>query len=192
MDEMISRRMLLRTSAATGLGSVASSFFAQTGAVAQGDAAVPVPAPRIARFERMAFGMFVHWGLYAQIGRGEWAKNNQKISTEEYMKLMKTFTAKDFDGRHYARLAKRAGMKYITLTSRHHDGFSLYDTRGMSPFDVTHTPAKRDLIRDRPDPRLRHGLPRRRHPPDAVLHHAGLVRAALQQRLPRLPGLPPQ
>ncbi len=112
------------------------------------DKPIPVPAPRIARFERLGFGMFVHWGLYAQIGRGEWAKNNQKIPTPEYMKLMETFTAKDFSGRALAKLAKRAGMKYITLTSRHHDGFSLYDTRGLSKLDVTHTPAKRDLIKD--------------------------------------------
>ena len=103
--------------------------------------AVPAPAPRIARFERMGFGMFVHWGLYSQIGRGEWAKHFQKIPTDEYMKLMKTFTAKDFSGREFARLAKRAGMKYITLTSRHHDGFSLYDTRGLSLYDATKTPA---------------------------------------------------
>ena len=109
---------------------------------------IPVPAPRIQRFERMGFGMFVHWGLYSQIGRGEWAKSFQKIPTGDYMKRMKTFTAKDFSGRDYARLAKRAGMKYITLTSRHHDGFSLYDTRGLSPYDVTRTPARRDLIRD--------------------------------------------
>jgi len=109
---------------------------------------VPDPAPRIARFERLAFGMFVHWGLYSQLGRGEWVKHMERIPTAEYMRLMETFTAKDFRGRDYARLAKRAGMKYITLTSRHHDGFSLYDTRGLSPYDVTRTPAKRDLIRD--------------------------------------------
>ena len=116
---------------------------------AQSDSqAIPVPAPRVARFERMGFGMFVHWGLYSQIGKGEWAKHFQKIPTDEYMKLMKTFTAKDFNGREWARTAKRAGMKYITLTSRHHDGFSLYDTRGLSPYDATKTPAKRDLIKE--------------------------------------------
>ncbi len=126
---------------AVGVAAVAASGKADS-------QSIPVPAPRIARFERMGFGMFVHWGLYSQIGRGEWAKHFQKIPTGEYMKLMKTFTAKDFSGREFARLAKRAGMKYITLTSRHHDGFSLYDTRGLSPHDVTKTPAKRDLIRD--------------------------------------------
>ena len=143
----MTRRTVLKSSAAAGLGALALGEDAAPARAAE-DAAVPTPSPRVARFERMAFGMFVHWGLYAQIGRGEWAKNNQKIPTDEYMKLMKTFTAKDFSGREYARMAKRAGMKYITLTSRHHDGFSLYDTRGLSQYDVTHTPAKRDLIRD--------------------------------------------
>ena len=137
---MMSRRVMLKKSAA-GVAAVAAADSAS-------GQAIPKPEPRIARFERMGFGMFVHWGLYSQIGRGEWAKHYQQIPTDEYIKLMKTFTAKDFSGREFARLAKRAGMKYITLTSRHHDGFSLYDTRGLSPHDVTHTPAKRDLIRD--------------------------------------------
>jgi len=139
----LTRRTLLKTTAAAGLANAAAP-----GTAAQEERPIPVPAPRVARFERMGFGMFVHWGLYSQIGRGEWAKHFQKLPTEEYMQLMKTFTAKDFSGRDWARQARRAGMKYITLTSRHHDGFSLYDTRGLSPYDVTHTPAKRDLIRD--------------------------------------------
>src|SRR5687767_14024280 len=136
------RRALLQTTSLARLGGLALP------AAAQEEKPIPVPSPRVARFERMGFGMFVHWGLYSQLGRGEWAKHFQKLPTDEYMKLMKTFTAKDFSGRDYARLAKRAGMKYITLTSRDHDGFSLYDTRGLSQYDVTHTPAKRDLIRD--------------------------------------------
>jgi alpha-L-fucosidase len=145
----INRRTFLKTSAAvSSIGALATEATAQTAPAVADNRPVPLPAPRIARFERMAFGMFVHWGLYSQIGRGEWAKNNQKIPTDEYMKLMKTFTAKDFSGRKFARMAKAAGMKYITLTSRHHDGFSLYDTRGLSKYDVMHTPAKRDLIRN--------------------------------------------
>lgn len=112
------------------------------------DQAIPTPAPRIARFEDLAFGMFVHWGLYSQVGRGEWIQNSLGTKSEEYLKLMKTFTAKDFDAKKLVKAAKRAGMKYITHTSRHHEGFSLYDTRGLSKLDVTHTPAKRDLIKE--------------------------------------------
>lgn len=108
----------------------------------------PTPSARVKAFEQMAYGMFVHWGLYSQRGRGEWTMNMHGVAKAEYAKLMKSFTAKDFDGRELARLARRAGMKYITLTSRHHDGFSLYDTRGLSDWDVTHTPAGRDLIKD--------------------------------------------
>jgi alpha-L-fucosidase len=112
------------------------------------DSADPDPAPRIARFESLAFGMFVHWGLYSGLGRGEWAMHLHRIPKPEYMARMKSFTARDFSGREIAKVAKSAGMKYVTLTSRHHDGFSLYDTRGLSPLDVTGTPAGRDLIAD--------------------------------------------
>jgi alpha-L-fucosidase len=109
---------------------------------------IPEPSARVARFESLAFGLFVHWGLYAQLGAGEWAKHHRGMPTDEYMLLMQTFTARDFSGKELARAARRGGMRYATLTSRHHDGFSLYDTRGLSPYDVTHTPAGRDLIAD--------------------------------------------
>lgn len=106
------------------------------------------PSDRVRRFEDMAFGLFVHWGLYSQLGAGEWVKKLHGIDLARYMELMKTFTAKDFSGQALARVAKSAGMRYVTLTSRHHDGFSLYDTGGLSPYDVTKTPAGRDLIED--------------------------------------------
>ena len=108
--------------------------------------AVPIPAPRIARFEKMGYGMFIHWGLYAQLGQGEWVQHLRKIPMDEYAKLKDTFTAEGFDGRKIAATAKAAGMQYITLTSRHHDGFSLYDTKGLSDHDAPHSPAGRDLV----------------------------------------------
>lgn len=107
---------------------------------------VPKPEPRVARFERLAFGMFVHWGLYSQMGKGEWIQHLARIPRREYEKLRETFTAADFDARALARLAREAGMRYITLTTRHHEGFSLYDTRGLSDFDAPHSPAGRDLV----------------------------------------------
>ena len=109
---------------------------------------IPTPEPRIQRFEKLAYGMFMHWGLYSQLGRGEWVMHIEKIPARDYKKLKETFTAKDFDSRAIARVARKAGMKYITLTSRHHEGFSLYDTRGLSDYDVMHSPAGRDLIAD--------------------------------------------
>jgi len=104
------------------------------------------PADRIIRFENLAYGMFIHWGLYSLIGRGEWAQEHEKISKNEYIKLANKFTAKDFDSVAIAKLAKEAGMKYICLTTRHHDGFSLYDTKGLCEFDAPHSAAGRDLI----------------------------------------------
>ena len=108
--------------------------------------AIPKPLPRIARFENLAYGLFLHWGLYSQLGAGEWIFLNRQIPKKEYNKLTSTFTAADFDARAWARLAKAAGMKYITLGTRHHEGFSLYDTRGLSTFDAPHSAARRDLV----------------------------------------------
>ncbi len=107
---------------------------------------IPQPEPRVARFERMAFGLFLHWGLYSQRGRGEWIQHLGPLPLEEYETLKDTFTAEAFDARAIARLAKEAGMRYIVLTSRHHDGFSLYDTRGLNDYDAPHSAAGRDLI----------------------------------------------
>jgi len=110
--------------------------------------AIPVPEKRILDFEEMGFGMFVHWGLYSQMGRGEWAKYLYNIPQEEYGKLADTFTASKFDAQKMAQIAKKAGVKYITLTTRHHDGFSLYDTKGLNTYDAPHSAAGRDLIRE--------------------------------------------
>jgi alpha-L-fucosidase len=109
---------------------------------------LPAPEPRHERFEKLAYGMFIHWGLYSQLGQGEWIQNIRHMPTQEYAKLKDSFTAKDFDGHRLAALAREAGMRYITLTTRHHDGFSLYDTQGLCDYDATHSPAARDLVRE--------------------------------------------
>ena len=103
--------------------------------------AIPTPAPRIARFEKMGYGMFIHWGLYAHLGQGEWVQHLRNVPMDEYAQLKEKFTAEEFDGRKIASIARAAGMKYITLTSRHHDGFSLYDTKGLSDHDATWSPS---------------------------------------------------
>lgn len=107
---------------------------------------LPEPEPRVARFEKLAFGLFIHWGLYSLLGRGEWVMSEEQIDVNEYHKLADRFTAEDFDAQAIARLAQQAGIRYITLTTRHHDGFSLYDTRGLDNFDSLHSLAKRDLV----------------------------------------------
>lgn len=108
----------------------------------------PKPLPRIEHFEKLAYGLFLHYGLYSQLGRGEWVMFHEKIPVETYRKLTASFAAKEFDGRKIARLAKEGGMKYACLTTRHHDGFSLYDTRGLNDYDAPHSSAKRDLVAD--------------------------------------------
>ena len=110
--------------------------------------AIPVPEKRVLAFEEFGFGMFIHWGLYSQLGKGEWIQHIGGIPKEEYVKLQDTFTASKFDGHKIARVAKKAGAKYITLTTRHHEGFSLYDTKGLNTYDAPHSPAGRDLVRD--------------------------------------------
>lgn len=119
-----------------------------------------IPEKRISDFEKMGFGMFIHWGLYSQIGKGEWYfKNNKEAPPmSEYSKLKDTFTAEDFDAEKIVLMAKNAGCKYITLTTRHHEGFSLYDTCGLSDFDAPHSPAGRDLIREFVDACNKYGI----------------------------------
>ncbi len=110
--------------------------------------AAPSALPRVTRFEKLGFGLFLHYGLYSQIGEGEWIQNRRQQSPEEYAKLMDSFTAERFDGRAIARLAREVGMRYACLTTRHHEGFSLYDTRGLNSFDAPNAPAGRDLVLD--------------------------------------------
>ncbi|MBE6563008.1 MAG: alpha-L-fucosidase [Ruminococcaceae bacterium] len=110
--------------------------------------AIPVPEKRIAEFENFGFGMFIHWGIYSQMGMGEWVMNIAGIPKDEYKKLADTFTASKYDARKWVKIAKAAGMKYMTLTTRHHDGFSLYDTCGLCDYDAPHYLNGRDLVRE--------------------------------------------
>ena len=100
---------------------------------------------RVKNFETMGFGMFVHFGIYSQLGRGEWIRNN--MTREDYEPIYKTFNPKPTWAKELAAAAKGAGCRYITLTSRHHDGYSLYDTCGLSDYDAPHS-CGRDLIRE--------------------------------------------
>ena len=113
---------------------------------------------RISDFEDKAFGMFVHWGAYSVLGRGEWAKNICNIGDEEYDELARGFEGRAFDAEKLVMLAKNAGMKYITFTARHHDGFSLYDTKGLSDYDSMHSRAKRDFVREFVDACNKHDI----------------------------------
>lgn len=96
-------------------------------------------------FEKLGFGMFVHFGLYSVLGKGEWAKQCLSISNEHYESLREKFNPASDWADQLVSIAKQAGCNYITLTTRHHDGFSLYDTCGLNTYDAPHT-CGRDLV----------------------------------------------
>jgi len=113
------------------------------------------------------FGMFIHWGVYAVPagthngkitgGPSEWLMQSLKVPTSEYMKFADGFTADKYDPAAWAKLAKQAGMKYIVITSRHHDGFGLWDS-SVSDWDVRASPAGRDLLKPLADAARAEGL----------------------------------
>ncbi len=96
-------------------------------------------------FKDARFGLFLHYGLYSQLGRGEWVQLREKIPVAEYAKLKDTFTAEDFDADAIAELALAAEMRYVNITSRHHDSFCLFRTK-QTDFNSVNSPAQRDLI----------------------------------------------
>lgn len=100
----------------------------------------------------LRFGMFIHWGLYSILGRGEWAMFSEPIDKDEYRRLTDSFTAERFDAHMWAHTAKKAGMKYMVLTTRHHDGFSLWDSpASRGQFTSMHAAARRDFVREYAD-----------------------------------------
>lgn len=100
-------------------------------------------------FEKHEFGMFVHFGLYSVLGRGEWAHSNcPDVDSAEYEKLKDSFNPDPDWAPSLVKTAKAAGCKYITLTTRHHDGFSLYDNSPLNDYDAPHSRCGRDLVRE--------------------------------------------
>ncbi|WOH18393.1 alpha-L-fucosidase [Paenarthrobacter sp. GOM3] len=96
-------------------------------------------------FEEARLGMFVHWGLYALPARHEWVMNREELSVEAYEQYFRRFDPDLYDPREWARAARQAGMKYVVLTTKHHDGFCLWDS-ALTEYKATNTPAGRDLI----------------------------------------------
>ena len=104
-----------------------------------------LPEEEKAWFVNDRFGMFVHWGLYALPARHEWVKNREEISDEDYQPYFDHFDPDLYDPRDWARRARAAGMKYVVLTSKHHEGFCLWDTK-FTDYKVTNTPHGKDLL----------------------------------------------
>jgi len=113
---------------------------------------------RMAWWREARFGLFIHWGLYAipagewkgRTQYGEWIRNRAEIPLEEYDKFIDQFNPVKFDARKWVRLANNAGMKYIVITSKHHDGFGLFDSKETG-FDVMATPFRRDILKELAD-----------------------------------------
>ena len=111
----------------------------------------------LAWFQDARFGMFIHWGLYSLIGKQEWVMHTDRIPVPEYEKLVPQFNPTRFDADAWVRTAAEAGQKYIVITSRHHDGFSMYDT-ALSDYKVTNTPFRRDPLAELAEACTRHGV----------------------------------
>src|SRR5215467_8963671 len=112
---------------------------------------------RMSWFRQSRFGMFIHWGLYAVPagewqgkkidGIGEWIMNSAHIPVADYEKLAAQFNPVKFDAQEWVRIAKDAGMKYIVITSKHHDGFAMFNS-AVSSYDIVDaTPYKRDIMK---------------------------------------------
>ena len=125
------------------LGLLNLTNAAQT--VAGGPAASNLAARRA--FQDAKFGMFIHWGVYSVLGDGEWVMQNHKIPISEYEKLAPQFEPSKFDAAEWVALAKAAGMKYIVITSKHHDGFAMFDSHVSDWTIVQRTPWKKDPLK---------------------------------------------
>ena len=98
------------------------------------------------RFADGRFGIFLHWGLYALLGQGEWVMTNQDIDYREYEKLAGAFCPAAFDAKAWVTAFREAGARYVCFTTRHHDGFSMFRT-AQSPYNVADaTPFGRDVV----------------------------------------------
>jgi alpha-L-fucosidase len=98
-------------------------------------------------FQDARFGLFIHWGVYSVLGDGEWVMNNRKMTVEEYEKLPAKFNPTEFNVKEWVALAKAAGMKYITITSKHHDGFAMWDSKVSDWTVAKRTPYKKDVLK---------------------------------------------
>lgn len=149
------RKYIALMSAAAGAAAIGSTHPDTT--LAQEprpvDAGAPTTSTVADRQRRMAwwhaakFGMFIHWGLYSTLGRHEWVMENEGIPVKEYESLADKFKPKPSAARDWARLAKRAGMKYMVMTTKHHEGFCNFDSK-LTDYCATKRGPGRDLVRE--------------------------------------------
>lgn len=128
--------------------------FAAGGAVA----ASPTSTARTEWWRQARFGMFIHWGVYAVPADGEWHQYNHRMQVADYEKYPPLFNPNHFDAHAWVKAAKDAGMRYIVVTSKHHDGFSMFDTRQSDYSVVRATPWRHDPLKDLADECRRQGM----------------------------------
>jgi len=109
---------------------------------------IPPLDQRAAWFREARFGLFIHWGVYSIVGKGEWLQETAKIPTKEYEKLYPQFNP---------ALAKRAGQRYLVITTKHHDGFCMFDSK-LTDYDIMSTPLRRDVIKELADECHKQGI----------------------------------
>ncbi|HEX4602119.1 MAG TPA: alpha-L-fucosidase [Gemmatimonadales bacterium] len=162
-EHPLDRRAFLRTGA-TSLGAAATASWPPLRRSARGIASGPADE-RLAWWRDARFGMFIHWGLYSVLagewgGRtdyAEWIRTSAHIPLGEYDRLLARFNPTRFDADRWVALAKAAGMRYVTITTKHHDGFGLFDSK-LTDFCVRATPFKRDIMREMADACRRHDV----------------------------------
>ena len=108
-------------------------------------------------FAESRLGIFLHWGLYSMFAQGEWYMNSANVDAQEYAKAMNAFYPHRFDAREWVSAFKAAGAKYICFTSRHHDGFSMWNTK-WSDYNIMNTPYGEDVVRQLADECHRQGI----------------------------------
>ena len=120
------------------------------------------PTPEIMQarqeFADNGFGIFLHWGIYSMFAQGEWYLNHDNITAEEYAKAARGFYPADFNAAEWVKAIKDSGAKYITFTTRHHDGFSMFDTDQSEYNIVDGPPFKRDLLKELADECHKQGI----------------------------------
>lgn len=143
-------------------GMCLGTFLGVSSLFAQNESAVYQPAPENLQarevFKDNKFGIFLHWGIYSMFGQGEWYMQNENIDCHEYAKAASGFYPAKFNAHDWVAAIKDAGAKYICITTRHHDGFSMFDTR-YSDYDIVDaTPFKRDILKELADECHKQGI----------------------------------
>ena len=144
---------------APACSAVIVTLLAAAALPAQAQEAVP-PERQAAReaFRDARFGLYIHWGVYSTLGQGEWVMNNRDIQVPAYEALASSFNPIRFDAREWVALARAAGVRYITITSRHHDGFSMFSSKASDYNIAAWTPFRRDPLKELADECRREGI----------------------------------